>query len=347
MPTPGTFAPRPSPGRLLSSLGSFPVIVIAVALAATTSAIKAAGKDALLILSKGDLTLSVVDPDTLSVIGRVPSGPDPHEVAATQDGRIAYIANYHGGVNQISVVDLVAMKALEPIDLGPLRAPHGVAVAGGKLWFTAEQSKAVGRYDPSTKAVDLVLGTGQDGTHMIHVAKDLSRVVTTNMGSATVSIIEHRAGSSPRDWEPTVIPVGKGGEGFDVSPDRAQVWVANAQDGTISVIDLATKKAIDTIAADVTGANRLAFTPDGKRVLVTTLRGPDLVVLDAATRKVTKRVKIGTGAAGLIVQPDGRRAFAACTPDDYVAVVDLATLEVTGKINAGKNPDGMTWTVRP
>jgi DNA-binding beta-propeller fold protein YncE len=342
MPRPGTFAPRPSPGRFSSSLRWFALIAVAVA----ATGVGAAGKDALLILSKGDLTLSVVDPATLSVVGRVPSGPDPHEVAATPDGRTAYIANYHGGVDKISVVDLAAMKALEPIEIEPLRAPHGLVVAGGKLWFTAEQSKAIGRYDPSTKSVDLVLGTEQDGTHMIHVADDLSRVVTTNIASASVTIIEHREGS-PRDWEKTAVPVGKGAEGFDVSPDRTQAWVANAQDGTISVIDLAAKKVIDTLAADVTGANRLAFTPDGKRVLVTTLRGPDLVVLDAATRKPIKRVKIGTGAAGLVVQPDGKRAFAACTPDNYVAVVDLATLEMTGKIDAGKNPDGMAWTVRP
>jgi YVTN family beta-propeller protein len=182
---------------------------------------------------------------------------------------------------------------------------------------------------------------------MIHVADDLSRVVTTNMGSASVTIIEHEEGATPRDWNKTTVPVGKGAEGFDVSPDRTQVWVANAQDGTISVIDMAAKKVIDTIAADVTGANRLAFTPDGKHALVTTLRGPDLVVLDVATRKPIKRVKIGTGAAGLVVQPDGKRAFAACTPDNYVAVVDLATLEVTGHIEAGKNPDGMAWTTRP
>jgi YVTN family beta-propeller protein len=343
MQTHSLFQTQPSPARFSSLLA----VAIAVALASTTFPVRAAAKDALLILSKGDLTLSVVDPATLSVIGRVPSGPDPHEVAATPDGRIAYIANYHGGGNMISVVDLVAMKALEPIDLGTLRAPHGVAVAGGKLWFTAEESQAIGRYDPSTKTVDLVLGTKQDGTHMIDVSDDLSWV-TTNMGSASVTIAERRESASPRgDWQQTLVPVGRGGEGFDVSPDRKEVWVANAQDGTISVIDLAAKKAIDTLAADVTGANRLAFTPDGKRVLVTTLRGPDLVVLDTATRKTIKRVKIGTGAAGLIVQPDGRRAFAACTPDDYVAIVDLATLEMTGKIDAGKHPDGMAWTTRP
>ena len=30
------------------------------------------------------------------------------------------------------------------------------------------------------------------------------------------------------DWNETVIPVGKGDEGFDVSPDGAELWTANA-----------------------------------------------------------------------------------------------------------------------
>src|SRR6266513_3411316 len=116
----------------------------------------------LLVLAKTDQTLSIVDPATLKVLGRVPSGPDPHEVVASTDGRVAYVSNYNGGNNIITVVDLVGVKALAPIDLGPLRAPHGLAFVGGKLWFTAEGAKVIGSYDPASAKVDVVLGTGQN-----------------------------------------------------------------------------------------------------------------------------------------------------------------------------------------
>ena len=79
-----------------------------------------------LVLAKADQTLAIVDPGTLKVLGRAPSGPDPHEVVASSDGRTAYISNYNGGGNIITVVDLVGIKTLAPIDLGPLRAPHGL-----------------------------------------------------------------------------------------------------------------------------------------------------------------------------------------------------------------------------
>jgi YVTN family beta-propeller protein len=333
----------------------------------------------LLVLAKADQTLSVVDPSTLKVVGRVPSGPDPHEVVASTDGRVAYIANYNGGGNIITPVDLVQMKALTPIDLGPLRAPHGLTFVGGKLWFTAEAAKAIASYDPATGKVDWILGTGQNRTHMIFVSPDLSRIVTSNVSSATMTIIEKtagggrggrggppsgmpdRGGASPAemrgggpggrggpqmDWNETVVPVGRGAEGFDVSPDGTQIWAANAQDGTVSIIDVAAKKVTDTLAANVNGANRLKFTPDGKLVFVSTLGGPELAIIDAATKRDVKRLKIGRGAAGIEMQPDGLRAYVACTPDDNVAVIDLKTLEVIGRIEAGRQPDGLAWVTR-
>ena len=146
---------------------------------------------ALLVLSKTDRTLSIVDPASLTVIASMPSGPEPHEVVASADGKFAYISNYGGGsLNTITVVDLVEQKTLPAVDLGPLRGPHGLVFAGGKVWFTAEAAKAIGSYDPATKKVDWVLGTGQNRTHMIFVSEDLKLLVTSNVSSATMTFIE-------------------------------------------------------------------------------------------------------------------------------------------------------------
>jgi YVTN family beta-propeller protein len=300
-------------------------------------------------------------------------------VIASTDGRTAYISNYGGGsLNTITVVDLVERKPLPLIDLGALRGPHGLTFVDGKLWFTAEGAKVVGRYDPATREIDLVLGTGQNRTHMIFVSNDGRRVVTSNVSSATMTILDlvaagrgrgpagtaggvNRAGppSGPPpapaqggrgggqiNWDATVIGVGRGVEGFDVSPDGREIWAANAQDGTISVIDASARTVSQTIQANVNGANRLKFTPDGTKVLVSSLGGPELAVFDVAKHQALKRIPIGKGAAGIEVQPDGARAYVACTPDNYIAIVDLKTLEVAGRIEAGRQPDGMAWAVR-
>jgi len=304
-------------------------------------------------------------------------GDDPHEVVASADGHTAYVSNYgFGAFHTLAVVDLVAQHEEPLIDLGALRGPHGLAFRQGKVWFTAEAAKAIGSYDPETGKVNWIMGTGQNRTHMLYVFPDAQKIVTTNVNSATVTVLEHTegpAGGSPPpmpptgaagmpgapsqggprsmpgppggDWNETVIPVGRGDEGFDVTPDGKQAWVANAWDGTISVIDLMQKKVTATVQANARGANRLKFTPDGSRALVSA--GPELIVFDVTTQKEVKRLRIGHGGGGgVMVQPDGQRAYVAFAEDGFVAVVDLKTLEVVGKVDAGANPDGLAWAVR-
>jgi DNA-binding beta-propeller fold protein YncE len=337
------------------------VLLLAVAFLCQFLSAQSTPKESILALSKRDHTLAIVDPATLNVLARVPVGNDPHEVIASSDGKTAYVSNYGGGAyNTLAVIDLVQQKALAPVELGPLRGPHGLTFVGGKVWFTAEAAKAIGSYDPATQKVDWILGTGQNRTHMIFVSEDQKRIITTNVSSGTVSIIDKtppRAAAPPNnpsapprpmgppggDWEQTVVKVGNGSEGFDVSPDGKEIWVANAQDGTISIISAESKSVIDTLNANVPGANRLKFTPDGRRVLVSSLRDGNLTILDASSRKEVKRLKLGHGCAGILVQPDGSRAFVACSPDNYVLVIDLKTLEPTQHFDVGQEPDGLAW----
>jgi YVTN family beta-propeller protein len=329
--------------------------------AALASSASAAPKLSLLALSKHDHTLAIVDPSTLKVVAKVPVGDDPHEVIASEDGQRAYVSNYgFGALHTLAVIDLVHAKALKPVDLGALRGPHGLDAVGGKIWFTAEAAKAIGRFDPKTAQVDWIFGTGQDRTHMLHVSADQQHVITTNVSSATLSIIDHDDrpppppppnappgphGAPGGDWHQTVVAVGAGSEGFDITPDGKSAWVANAKDGTISIVDLAQKKVVQTLGANVPHANRLKVTPDGKRALISA--GPELVVYDVATRKQVARIPIGHGSAGIAIDPDGTRAFVACGPDNYIAVVDLATLTITSKLDVGGEPDGMAWATRP
>lgn len=355
--------------KTLVRIGS--VLLLGGLLASSGAAAESTPAKALLALSKRDRTLAIVDPVSLKILAKIPVGPDPHEVIADAEGKLAYVSDYGGGAyHLLSVVDLVEQKARPGIDLGPLRGPHGLVFAGGKVWFTAEAAKAIGSYDPALGKVDWILGTGQDRTHMIYVFDGLTRIVTSNVSSGTLSFIEKTAGrgfgpptgpggagppggrpgpppGAPQgDWEQTVVTVGKGAEGFDVSSDGKEVWAANAQDGTISIIDVAAKRVTATLAANVRGANRLKFTPDGKQVFVSSLSSPDLAIFDAASHQEVKRVRLGHGAAGILMDPDSARAFVACSPDNYVAVIDLKTLEVVGRFEPGNDPDGLAWALR-
>ena len=311
---------------------------------AISVAIAQTPRPALLVLEKNDSALAIVDPSSLKIVGRVPAGKDPHEVVVSDDGTLAFVSNYGAFGNPlhtISVIDLAHQQALPAIDLGPLIAPHGLDAANGRIYFTAEISKVIGWIDPSSRQVGWVLGLGQNRTHMVKAAKDGNAIYTSNVMSDSISVIEKDA--SLQGWRETVIPVGKGPEGFDVSPDGKELWAANSHDGTVSVIDLGSKRVVQVLSVPSKSTNRLKFTPDGGTVLISDLGTGDLVFLDAKARKEIKRINLGKGCAGILIAPDGTRAFVAVSPNDRIAVVDLKSMTTTGQFTTGKGPDGMAW----
>ena len=88
-----------------------------------------------------------------------------------------------------------------------------------------------------------------------------------------------------------------------------------------------------------------AFTPDGSEVWVSAEIGGDVVILDAATRKIKEQVKFevpGLRAeniqpVGINISRDGKLAFVSLGPANRMAVVDVKTRAV------GRN---ICWSAR-
>jgi YVTN family beta-propeller protein len=297
----------------------------------------------LLVLNKEDATFAAVDPASGRILGTLPVGQGPHELAASSDGKWAFASNYGTGQapgHTISMIDIAAMKEVRRIDTTPLTRPHGLAFANGKLYFTAEANKAVARYDPAADRVDWQFETGQNGSHMVVVGKDAKTVFTSNIGSDSISQIEQGANGA---WTQTVIPVGKGPEGIELSPNGKELWTAHSRDGGVSIIDIASRRVTGTFNAGTRRSNRIKLTHDGKYALISDLEAGDLVVVDVAARTVIKRMPLGKMPEGILIPPDGRRAFVAVNGDNHVAAIDLESWQVTGKISTGVGPDGMAW----
>jgi YVTN family beta-propeller protein len=297
----------------------------------------------LLVLNKEDATFVIVNPESGQILGKVAVGQGPHELVASADGKYAFASNYGSGPapgHTISMIDIAASKEVRRIDVAPLTRPHGLAFANGKLYFTAEADKKIARYDPATDTIDWQFETGQNATHMVLPTRDLRTIFTSNIASDSVSAIQQSADGG---WTQTVIPVGKGPEGIDLSPNGREVWSAHSRDGGVSVIDVASKKVTQRISIGTKRSNRIKLTPDGRFALVSDIDTGELVVVDAAARKEFKRIALGRSPEGILIPPDGSRAFVAVNADNLVAVVDLKTWTVVKKLQTGTGPDGMAW----
>jgi YVTN family beta-propeller protein len=305
----------------------------------------------------GENALLIVDPVAKQVVARVPLSGQPHNITVSPDGKIAYTSNairgtdaknFPGGSetlpsDSISVVDLAAKKEVRVVNVGAGANPHGIWFAAGKVYYTAEGSKTVGRYDPKQDIVDWIGGVGQNRVHELVVSRDGSKIFTANIGSDNVAMIaswdpQHdvlTAGDRPPPWNVTVIPTGHGAEGIDITPDEKEVWVLNGHDSSISVIDVDTRKVVHTIELNTDGPLRITLTPDGKLALVPSGTA-ELLVVDTKSRKLIKKIpSVGTRSHGVVVSPDSRFAYVAAQGEAEIAVVDLRSFTVTARIPTG------------
>ncbi|HAE67577.1 YncE family protein [Sphingobacterium siyangense] len=332
------------------------VIFLAFCILGTTTS---AQNHYLLALSKGDKKLVVMDYKTLDILKKIPVGDDPHEVVTNSDATRAYISIplMNAGGHEINVINLQTLEPEQSIDTRPFTIPHGLVFRNDSLWFTAQGSKNVVIYDIKGNKAVQALGTGQDFTHLIYLNNSGKTFYTTNVESGTLSIYENKeippymppTGVQPpnvkprNDWRQTLLDVGLGAEGFDVSPDENELWAARP-DGMLVIVDLEKKEVKQEIKTSVQGLHRLKITPDGKTVCIVSVKTGDLIFYNRETFQLEKKMHIGQGA-GIYIDNDNRM-FISCTPNNYISVIDLKT-RIEIKRLPIERPDGITSVFIP
>ncbi|HUP60137.1 MAG TPA: YncE family protein [Thermoanaerobaculia bacterium] len=304
--------------------------------------------DTLLVVNKRDATLALVDPATMKVTGKIATGEGPHEVAVSDDGKIAVVGNYGTRQNpgtSLTVIDVGAKREVRRFALPGLSRPHGIQAVGSRFYITTEGSLAVARYDAAADRIDWIGGTGQDVTHMLVVTRDEKKIYTSNIGSNSVSVLDLT--NAPGDVGLKQIVVARGPEGIDLAPDGSALWVAGVarrnEEARISVIDPKTDSVVRTISTTTKLANRLKFTPDGTRVVISDPGTNEVSIFDAATGNVIKKIPTAEGPSGILITPDGKRLFVACTYAGKVQVIDTATWSIAGEVATGTEPDGLAY----
>lgn len=335
-----------------------PLLLFVLPAAAARSADGGRDDGRLLVVNKGEATVSIVNVRTGSEVGRVATGDAPHEVAVSPDGRLAVVTNYGTGPrpgNTLTVIDLAELAATATIDLGEQTRPHGIAWLpdNRRVAVTTEGNGTLTIVDVAERRVLAAIATGANVSHEVALTPDGRRAFVANIGSGTVTVIDVEAGTVLRS-----IPTGQGAEGVAVTPDGAEAWVSNRAANTVTVIDTQSLDVLATLpSADF--PIRVVFTAAGDRALVTNARSAQLRVFDVAARREALVVRIEApvveadqqviafeGSAvpiGVLADPDGRLAYVAAASADVIAVVDLTRGAVVRLIPVGREPDGLAW----
>ncbi len=302
----------------------------------------------LLVANQGDRNLSLIDPAAGKQVATVPvDGVTGHEVAASPDGKTAYVPIYgDSGVGRpgsdgtrISVIDLPSRKLVHTIDFGHGVRPHCAIYDrnSGMLYVTTELDKTVSIIDPKTLKIVGSVPTGQEQSHMLVLTRDGSRGYTANVGPGTVSVLDMKARKTL-----AIIPISKDTQRISISRDDSMVFTADQTKPQLAVIDTATNKVKTWVPLPAV-AYGTAATLDGRWLLVTLRTGKQVAVVDLKAMKVAKTIDVADGPTEVLMSPDGKTAFVSCTRSNQIAAIDLAQWKVARLIDAGKTADGLAW----
>jgi YVTN family beta-propeller protein len=305
----------------------------------------------LLVANKGNQTLGIVDPEAGRELAEIPEGGiTGHEVAASPDGRMAYVPIYgNSGVGRpgtdgrtMAVIDLESRRVVKTLDFDKPLRPHN-AVFGprnGLLYVTTELANSITVIDPKSLRIVSSIPTGQPESHMLAVTRDGRRGYTANVGPGTVSAIDLVAKKTL-----AIIPISRETQRIALSPDDRWAFAADQTAPRLAVIDTSTN-AVKTWVKLPTVAYGTAATPDGRWLLITLPDANKIGVLDIETMKISRTVAVAKMPQEILVRPDGEVAYVSCMAKGQIAAINLKTWNVDKLIDAGPQADGLAWAPR-
>jgi DNA-binding beta-propeller fold protein YncE len=339
---------RHIPNRLLPAglfvflLGAFPLLS-----GAQNSSI-GKGKPMLLVANQKDRDLSVLNPDSGEQIALIQENAiTGHEVAASPDGRTAFVPIYgNSGVgkpgtdgDEMLVIDLATGKITHHVNFGHGVRPHCPIYDKKRnlLYVTTELDKSVTIIDPKSLKIIGAIPTGQEESHMLAISHDGRFGYTANVGPGTVSVLDLAAHKTV-----AVIPISHMTQRISISADDSTVFTADQTKPQLAMIDTATNKVKGWIKLPGHGYGT-ASTLDGRYLLVAVPPVNEVAVVDLSSKQIVHELKVPSAPQEILMNPNGKVAYVSCNTSGKVAVVDLADWKVQSIFNAGKGADGLAW----
>ncbi len=313
------------------------------------------GQPRLMVVSRSNHEIVALDPSTLKILARYPTGPGPHEISASPDGKTLFAPNY--GVYPRPHKDPILPSQMqftsEPSDtvsrislsggsehtrFSICSRSHGVATSpDGHVWVTCQNDGQVLELNGDSGEVIKRWPSEGDGSHIATATRDNRYIVVANTGSGSITIFDRSDGSTE------VVNTGKGAEGLALTPDESHVWVGNAQANTISVVRVRDGEHIRKFPSQGRFPVKMKIAPDGSETWVVNTFSRELAILDARTGALRDKLTFDTPPLGILMSPDGERLYVSFPRVNEVRAFDRLTRTEVARTDGVMEGDGMAW----
>jgi len=321
-----------------------PIIGLLVILLAACSSSASDQNDILLIGNKGEDTVSFIDLKSGEELTRIStSAKAPHEIAVSPDDKFAAVVNYgSAAIDIINIANREIFHTFDlGTDENPHGI---VWQDDGRIFATTEGGQSMIVISNANRWVERdiqSIKTNEAGTHMLAVSEDGKRAYTVNLGGGTVSLIDleqgkvittQGGGNQPEgidlakdDTELWIsarggnvvyvmdalslkglakIDVGNFPLRLAITPDGSKAVTSNLRDGSLTVIDVETRKVERTIevsGSPVSAQVTILFSDDGQHIYVAETGTDTIAEIEFASGELLRRLPAGRQGDGLAI----------------------------------------------
>ncbi len=304
----------------------------------------------LLVANRSSHEVTFVDLARGEVVARVATGEGPHLLSNVSDGRV--LATGYGEFprphtepvsqrppfveslnSRLTLIDASNRTVLLDRVVDDCAKPHASWIIEERAYVTCESEKQVLVLDLESGGTTRSFATRQEGSHVLGFAADARTLAVSNTDSGSLTLINIDSG------ETVVVDLADGSEGLLVADDR--IWVGNAWDGSISVVDARTRTMLKQI--DSVCNFPISLSHARQRVWVACFGSAELVSVDAETFALGRRISLEDQPLNLLLHPDLGVGYVSLPRKNAVAEIDLTSGEELRRVNVGIEPDGLRW----
>jgi YVTN family beta-propeller protein len=247
-------------------------------------------------------SVTEIDPAT-GAKGKTIFVKDPYNMYYTPDGQFAVVVAERE--QKLDFLNPKDMKLVEALTVPCRGVDHMDFSADGRfLIASCEFAGSLLKVDVSTRRVVGTLSLKAGGMPQdVRSAPDGKLFYVTEMVANGVYVIDPHAFSKVE-----FIPTGKGAHGIAVSRDAKVMYVSNRGEGSVSVIDFATRKPIAKWQIPGGGSPDMGgLSVDGNTLWLSGRYNAEVYAFDTRDGHVVARIKVGKGPHGLAVFPQPGR----------------------------------------
>ena len=235
--------------------------------------------------------------------------------------------------SRVDIIDEATWRTLASLNTG--KSPHEVRVAPDGRTAYVVSGPTITAIDLASRTIKRTFDLGEFSAHDVRISRDGHRLWAACARQQTVLEIDTESGAVLNRF-----PTSRDGAWFvEVNPAETKLYTPNLEGTSVSVITRATR-AVKVLPLEHQ-AYGIDVTPDGTYVLVSTVNGRSVAVIDTSTDTVSRTITTAPSNTGRIrITPDGQRVVVAM--EKSLAVFEIASGRLIRETALPATPKVMT-----